>query len=201
MMQTMTAQTIRRLSLLRLVLLGLTISIIGSLIGVVPVAQASPSSFTVQLKGESDVMEGREVVPLLKDLPASVSELLHNSSCYPLSIFDPATNLRIGQGFDCLTDLDTESSAPAITVTEIPIFIFGDDVLIASTPLTAQPFVVSAGDKTHLTGSFPLEPNIIFGQGRFAQATGIVRVSGGVNLTQSPQVVDFNCLFVVNLDN
>lgn len=54
---------------------------------------------------------------------------------------------------------------------------------------------------THVVGDVdPGTNNAIFGTKRFANATGDVRLSGIVDLTNFPDEMGFNCIFVIDLD-
>jgi hypothetical protein len=50
---------------------------------------------------------------------------------------------------------------------------------------------------THVTGSFPTDNNILYGTGRFENVQGRVRVSGGVNMTNTVAAneITFDCFF------
>ena len=75
-------------------------------------------------------------------------------------------------------------------------------MLVANGPTTVVPiFGDSSPDFTHVVGDVdPLESNIIHGTRRFGGASGSVRLSGIVNLSQFPATVGFNCIFVIDLD-
>ena len=75
----------------------------------------------------------------------------------------------------------------------------------ASTGMTSvRPFFSGVGDAdgefTHMTGSVPASDNIVAGTGQF-QASGSVRVSGVVNMSQfGAGIIAFNCLWLVDVE-
>jgi hypothetical protein len=53
---------------------------------------------------------------------------------------------------------------------------------------------------THLIGSFPANNTVVDGTGRFHKTSGRVRVSGAAELSQYPEQIVFDHLFVMDFD-
>jgi hypothetical protein len=90
----------------------------------------------------------------------------------------------------------------AFSIDRTTIFNFPQGRLVARGLTTVVPiFGSSSPDFTHVVGDVDdATDNIVSGTRRFANATGNVRLSGIVNLTTFPAVIDFNCIFVIDLD-
>ena len=84
-----------------------------------------------------------------------------------------------------------------MALVEFVIFRFAEGAIVARMNTTVQKNLTGNTDAiTHLTGFFPKGRNIVFGTGKFRGIDGNVRLSGGVNLDQFPEVVGLDCLFV-----
>ena len=171
------------------------ISIIG-----IGVQTATAETFMVQFKGKGKLVKERAAMEELKRVPERFRKKLleKDALCYPLNILDPNTGLRIGKGFDCLTDI-TPNDDGSITATDTTIFVFGNGTIVSVEEVTIQPNLTEDFDRvTHITGSFPKGRNIKFGTGKFRNARGRVRLSGGVNMDNFPESIVFDCFFMIN---
>ncbi|MGD8568514.1 MAG: hypothetical protein PVJ39_10530 [Gammaproteobacteria bacterium] len=143
---------------------------------------------------------GRDVVPA-------------GITCYKVPMVMPQTGIRIGTGFDCITN---PGSLPAVgegTVTTYYIFAFqGRGTIISENRVVVRSALDSdelnpvpmgsppANENfTHILGSFPSENTVVGGTRKFRKAEGKVRVSGGVSLADFPNTIVFDDLFVFDL--
>ena len=120
--------------------------------------------------------------------------------CLETDLFNTRTGALVGSGIDCI-DI-TSASGGSFLVNRTTIFNFPQGTLVANGPTTVVPiFGASSPDFTHVVGDVDAStPNIIFGTNRFAGATGDVRLSGIVDLSNFNASVGFNCIFVIDLD-
>ena len=121
--------------------------------------------------------------------------------CLETDLFDTKTDRLIGTGLDCLNILD--GGADGISIDRTTIFNFPRGRLFANGLTTVVPiFGASSPDYTHVVGDVDsTTQNLLpLGTGRFRDATGSVRLSGIVNLTDFPDSILFNCIFVIDLD-
>lgn len=157
------------------------------------------------------------VVPTPAGVPA-------NTGCYGTELFDAKTNRKLGTGIDCLEVVDyddtdgdaAQSIGDSFLVDRTTIFDFPQGTLVARGHTTVVPTIFPGGSSpayTHVVGDVDeFTDNIAFGcatadsgcTGRFANATGDVRLSGAVNMTDllvnGVFSVGFNCIFVIDLD-
>ena len=148
------------------------------------------------------------------ELPEGVGGdvVLAGTPCYEVEMVNPATGWRIGTGYDCIANPGSLLDANEGTVTTYYIFSFlGRGSIIshnrvvvrsASDDDTYNPVPVGHGpvnsDFTHILGSFPTDNTIEGGTRRYKNASGRVRVSGGVSLTNFPTTIEFDDLFVID---
>ena len=166
-------------------------------------AEARPTWRRVVLfKGTSTVLDNSERPQILDDLGVPADAV-----CFRVPMLNPNTNRQIGWGFDCLSDVDLDTNLEG-TLTDTVLFRFGrgggQGDLVSSGPVTIRSALDAdtlAAGVTHTTGSFPPSDNVIGGSGRFAHATGQVRISGGVNMDDLGNGnLTFDCLFVIAVD-
>lgn len=193
---------LKKLSLVILCFVGLA----GSL------AQAGGSEgrtpLIFNLRGLGVLVPGSEV-PAPADAPVPAG-----AGCYKTDIYDLARDRRIGTGYDCLEVLGTASSAgregepdgTGVRVRGTTYFVIDRaGVLVTQGLTTVQPILHGTPDFTHITGALPtlVNPasNIVGGSGRFDGASGPVRLSGAVNMSDATgKTIRFDCLFVIRLD-
>lgn len=140
------------------------------------------------------------------------------ANCFDVDLVDPNSGLKLGIGSDCLSGVEvlnpgepgcedpTQSIAGCnVRLIDTTIFQFNDGTLVSQGPVSI-PAVLDEGSLnagiTHVTGSFPTENNILYGTGRFENAQGRVRVSGGVNMsnTVAANEITFDCFFYVQTE-
>ena len=133
--------------------------------------------------------------------------------CYKVPMVMPQTGIRIGTGFDCITNPGSLSTGEG-TVTTYYIFAFrGRGTIISENRVVVRLATdddnmnpVPTGSPpvnenfTHILGSFPSENTIVGGTRKFRKVEGKVRVSGGVSLANFPAEIVFDDLFVFDLE-
>ena len=121
--------------------------------------------------------------------------------CFDLVMEDARTGKVIGTATDCL--INVQEVGDGLSLTAITIFNFPGGTLINEGQTTVQPTTIGSNPVTHITGAIP-DPGVntfVGGTGRFANATGSVRLSGAVNLSDvGDGIISFDCLFVVDED-
>lgn len=134
--------------------------------------------------------------------------------CYEVEMVNPSTGWRIGTGYDCITNPGSLVVTGEGTVTTYYIFAFrgrgsiishnrvvvrssSDDDTFNPVPTGQDPVNLNF---THILGSLPTENTITGGTRRFKNASGKVRVSGGVSLANFPDTIEFDDLFVIDFD-
>lgn len=178
-------------------------------------AAAAPADpdIVVILRGSGPIVDTPDGVPA-------------NSGCYETDLFNAKTNKRIGTGIDCLEvvgfdDLDGSGGTvptigDAVLVDRTTIFNFPQGKLVARGLTTVVPTLFGGASSplyTHVVGDVDESTdNIADGCAtatsgctkRFRNATGDVRLSGIVNMTDllvnGVFNVEFNCVFVIDLD-
>jgi hypothetical protein len=163
---------------------------------------AHGKTIVVQLLGKAD--------GFLRPVPApDGGQRPDDAICFQVPMFDVPTGLQLGTALDCLSDIVDDEDG-GVTLTDTTIFRFPrNGRLVSYGRVSIRPLQdeESAPASTHITGSVPLPgtKNIITRSGtqRFEGATGSVRLSGAVNMSKfvDENVIDFNCLFVIELDN
>lgn len=124
--------------------------------------------------------------------------------CFDGTLFDLATGKVIGTATDCLADI-VGDAANGMALVGTTFFNLPGGTITSRGLTTVQPILTpSAGTPiTHVTGAIPPAGanSILSGTGRFAGATGSVRLSGAVNLSNlGAGQITFDCLFVIELD-
>lgn len=125
--------------------------------------------------------------------------------CFDGDLIDLATGRVIGTATDCLADIGGNPVDGLDLVGTTTFYLPGGTITSRGNtsvqPITTDP----AGTPiTHVTGAIPNDGDngIIGGTGRFAGASGTVRLSGAVNLSRldSHGEITFDCLFTISLD-
>lgn len=123
--------------------------------------------------------------------------------CFTVDLVDLATGNVIGDATDCLADIDPDAGG-GMALTGTTIFNFPGGTLVSRGRTSVQPVLDGSVDFTHITGAVPQdgENSVLSGTGRFNRATGSVRLSGAVNLSEldSDGKITFDCVFVISLD-
>ncbi|GJL65990.1 MAG: hypothetical protein NPIRA05_09610 [Nitrospirales bacterium] len=165
---------------------------------------AHDRAIVVQLKGKANAF--------LRNVPAPDGGQINNVLCFKVPMFDVSTGKKLGVAFDCLSDVVMDGDG-GVTLTDTTIFKFkrkrrGKLVSYGRVSIRPLQDTESAPISTHITGSVPAPgtKNIISRSGtkQFKGRSGIVRLSGAVNMSEfnlNPgEPIDFNCLFVIKLD-
>jgi len=122
--------------------------------------------------------------------------------CFDMDLLDARTGRVIGSGSDCLSEINSsENGGMALTATSF--FHFRRGTIVSQGLVTVQPKFHGLEEFTHVTGAAPApsENNVIYGDGRFRDAAGSVRLSGLVNLSRlgTEGIIDFDCLFIIDI--
>ena len=121
--------------------------------------------------------------------------------CFETTLFNTHTGLAIGTGLDCLDVVDFDDGGN-FSINRTTIFKFPQGDLYAEGLTTVVPiFGGSSPGSTHIVGDVnDSSQNIVFGTKAFRTSSGSVRLSGAVDLSNFPNTLGFNCIFVINLD-
>ncbi len=119
--------------------------------------------------------------------------------CYDVDLVDAKTGNVIGTATDCLTDINLVGDGVALTGTTF--FYFPGGTVVSRGLTTVQPTTHGADGFTHITGAIPQpgDNNVVYGDGKFKNASGPVRLSGAVNLTSFPAQATFDCVFILDI--
>jgi len=131
---------------------------------------------------------------------------LGGAACFDIDLIDARTGWVIGSGADCLSGMTESESDDGVSVTATTFFYFPGGTLVSQGQVTVQPVLTNLTDDpqfTHVTGAAPLPGtnNVIYGDRRFRNAKGSVRLSGLVNLSRFGEyIIDFDCVFIIDLE-
>jgi len=123
--------------------------------------------------------------------------------CFDMDLVDAKTGNVIGSGSDCLSDINMSDNG-GMSLTATSFFHFPGGTLVSQGLVTVQPKLHGLEEFTHVTGAAPSpsENNVIYGDGRFKDAAGSVRLSGLVNLSRfGSGYIDFDCVFIIDIWN
>jgi len=127
--------------------------------------------------------------------------------CFDVDLVDMKNQQTIGTATDCLSDVTPTGTGVALVGTSYFHTPFGDLVTRGNTSVQPvfHPTVTPDGQNmTHITGAAGTGNAIIDGTRRFEGATGTVRLSGMVDMTNFAgnvgDPITFNCLFIIDLD-
>ncbi len=122
--------------------------------------------------------------------------------CFTVDLVDPATGDVIGEGTDCLADIEGDG-ATGMQLTDITTFNFPEGTLVTQGRVTVQPVLDGSVDYTHITGAIPAagEESVLSGTGVFEGTSGQVRLSGAVDMSEleSDKKITFNCVFIISV--
>jgi hypothetical protein len=127
-------------------------------------------------------------------------------ACFDMDLVDAKTGNVIGSGTDCLsgvTQIPTDNGL-AMSLTATSFFHFPGGTLVSQGAVTVQPKLHGLTDYSHVVGAAPspTENNVIYGDGKFKNAAGSVRLSGLVNLANfGSGIILFDCLFIIDIWN
>jgi hypothetical protein len=125
-----------------------------------------------------------------------------DATCFNVDLVDAKTGNVIGSAIDCLSDIKSSDTDNGMTLTGTTFFFFPGGTLISQGLTTVQPVRHGSIGYTHITGAVPSADNngVIYGDGKFRNADGPVRLSGAVNLNYlSDGLITFNCVFIISI--
>lgn len=156
-------------------------------------------------------LKGLGLLMPVEDNPVEAPE---GAFCYEMDLVNPKNDKVIGTGNDCFTELVPNDDG-SVVLTNTTFFNTRSGTLISEGLVSVVPIprlpedggtsLADGGSSamTHITGSIPSADSgdsIIGGTHRFENATGTVRLSGAVEMSEFPNEIMFNCLFVIDLD-
>ena len=122
--------------------------------------------------------------------------------CFDMDLIDAKTGNVIGSGSDCLSDISPSDNG-GMSLTATSFFHFPGGTLVSQGLVTVQPKLHGLEEFTHVVGAAPSpsENNVVYGDGKFEDAAGSVRLSGLVNLSElmSAGKIVFDCVFVIDI--
>ena len=122
--------------------------------------------------------------------------------CFDMDLVDAKTGNVIGRGSDCLSDINPGGS-DGLQLTATTFFYFPGGTLVSRGRVTVQPVTTGSTDFTHITGAMPspYDNNVMYGDGKFKNAYGSVRLSGAVNMSalNTDGKIFFDCVFVIDI--
>ena len=123
--------------------------------------------------------------------------------CFDVDLIDAKTGNGIGTSIDCLSSITPSVTDNGVMLTGTTFFFFPGGTLISQGLTTVQPVLHGSADFTHITGAVPspTDEGVVYGDGKFKNATGPVRLSGAVNLglLNSDGKITFDCVFIIDI--
>ena len=120
--------------------------------------------------------------------------------CHKMPLIDPTTKVQLGEGIDCLADIQPDGNG-GMTLTAVSIFKLPGGTIMSTGKTSLPAFIngVGSGDghRTHVTGGIPMTDNVIATTGQFAGMGGRSRLSGMIRV--GGEKMFFDCLFVIDL--
>ena len=150
------------------------------------------NNIAVRLVGTSDSFDGDELF-------IEFGLAAEGALCYDLDLVDVKSGDVIGSAADCLTNISGVGDGVALTGTTF--FFFPGGTIVSRGLTTVQPTTHGSSDFTHITGAIPQagDNNVVYGDGKFKNASGPVRLSGAVNLGNFPAQATFECVFILDV--
>lgn len=125
------------------------------------------------------------------------------ANCFDLDLVDAKTGNVIGSAIDCLSGIASSVTDNGVMLTGTTFFFFPGGTLISQGLTTVQPVLHGSADFTHITGAVPSpgDNGVVYGDGKFKNAAGPVRLSGAVNLSllNSDGQITFDCVFIIDI--
>jgi len=123
--------------------------------------------------------------------------------CFDVDLVDAKTGNAIGTASDCLSGIAPSVTDNGVMLTGTTFFFFPGGTLVSQGLTTVQPVLHGSPDFTHITGAVPSpsDEGVIYGDGKFKNASGPVRLSGAVNLSMldSDGQITFDCVFIIDI--
>jgi hypothetical protein len=150
------------------------------------------NNIAVRLVGTADMYNGDTLFENFDLTP-------EGALCYDLDLVDVKSGDVIGSAADCLTNISPVGDGVALTGTTF--FFFPAGTVVTRGLTTVQPTTHGSADFTHITGAIPQpgDNNVVYGDGKFKNASGPVRLSGAVNLVNFPAQAAFDCVFILDV--
>lgn len=125
------------------------------------------------------------------------------ATCFDVDLVDAKTGNVIGSATDCLSSITSSATDNGLMLTGTTFFYFPGGTLISQGLTTVQPVLHGSADFTHTTGAVPSpgSNSVVYGDGKFKNAAGPVRLSGAVNLGKlnSDGLITFDCVFIIDI--
>jgi hypothetical protein len=122
--------------------------------------------------------------------------------CFDMDLIDAKTGNVIGSGSDCLSAI-TPSDNGGMALTATSFFHFPGGTLVSQGLVSVQPKFHGLEKFTHVVGAAPSpsENSLVYSDGKFENASGSVRLSGLVNLSElnSAGKIIFDCVFIIDI--
>ena len=126
-----------------------------------------------------------------------------DATCFDMDLVDAKTGNVIGRGSDCLSDIAPSGDGGGLMLTATTFFYFPGGTLVSRGRVTVQPVTTGSTEFTHITGAMPspYANSVIYGDGKFKNAYGSVRLSGAVNMSELNTIglIVFDCVFVLDI--
>ena len=154
------------------------------------------NNIVVRLAGTATAYEGND---LFNEFGLTPLDAL----CFDVDLIDAKTGNVIGAASDCLSGITPSVTDNGTMLTGTTFFFFPGGTLISQGLTTVQPVLHGSPDSTHITGAVPSPSGegVVYGDGKFQNASGPVRLSGAVNLSMldSDGQITFDCVFVIDI--
>ncbi len=128
------------------------------------------------------------------------------ADCFDVDLVDLKNQRLIGTATDCLSVQEIMGEAEFIRLIGTTTFNLPQGTLTTQGLTTVAKVMQvtntpAIGEVTHFTAAAGTDNAILGGTSRFRNATGTVRLSGMVNLSElGSGVITFDCIFVIDLD-
>lgn len=153
------------------------------------------NNIVVRLTGTAEGYNGDELFETFGLAPVG-------AGCFDLDLVDAKTGNVIGTASDCLSSINPSVTDNGLMLTGTTFFFFPGGTLISQGLTTVQPVLHGSEDFTHITGAVPSpgDNGVIYGDGKFQNANGPVRLSGAVNLSElGDGLITFECIFILDI--
>jgi len=182
-------KSVKQIAIFTLLLSGLLVSSAG-------IAAGIGNNIVVRLAGTDAAYDGND---LFSEFGLEPLDAL----CFDVDLVDAKSGNVIGSASDCLSGISASVTDDGTMLTGTTFFFFPGGTLISRGATTVQPVLHGSPDSTHITGAIP-SPNgndVIYGDGKFKNAHGPVRLSGAVNLSllNSDGIITFDCVFIIDI--
>ena len=182
-------KTLNKMSILVLIVAGLMVTSWANAAGI-------GNNIAVRLAGTAQAYDGNG---LFEEFGLDPVDAL----CFDVDLVDAKTGNVIGKASDCLSGISSSTTDNGIMLTGTTFFFFKGGTLISRGMTTVQPVLHGSADFTHITGAVPspTDNDVIYGDGKFKNANGPVRLSGAVNLSalDSDGLITFDCVFIIDI--